>query len=60
MLIDKKKIVDLLASRGEQAAAVRADASLPTHVNTDEHRETLSALGLDVTDLGNLAGDFSL
>ncbi len=52
--------MDLLTSRGEEARALRADASLPDHVDTDERREALSGLGLDVADLANLAGDFSL
>ncbi len=57
MQIEKAKIVELLRSRGDNALAQQADKSLPPQIDTDQHAEQLSKLGLNPQDLlGKLGG----
>jgi hypothetical protein len=60
MQIEKAKIVELLRSRGDNALAQEADKRLPPQVDTDQHAEQLSKLGLSPQDLlsklGGLGG----
>ncbi len=59
MEIDKQRILEMLKSRGEDTTAHQADAELPEQVDTDEHSDLLSRLGIDPTDLlggGDLGG----
>lgn len=66
MQTDKTQIVDLLRTRGDDAAADRAERELPDSVDIHEHRGVLGELGLDPMKLasefagggglGNVAG----
>lgn len=57
MQIDKAQILELLRSRGDTAKADEADRELPQQVDTDQHGDLLSRLGINVQDLlGGLAG----
>ncbi|MDP9845921.1 hypothetical protein [Streptosporangium lutulentum] len=51
MKIEKAKIVELLRSRGDNAMAQEADKRLPPQIDTDQHAEQLSKLGLSPQDL---------
>jgi hypothetical protein len=66
MQIDKSQIVDLLRTRGDDAAADRADREFPDQVDIHEHGGVLGELGVDPMQLasqfagggglGNIAG----
>ena len=56
MQIDKQQILQLLRQRGDDQKAQEAEGQLPDQVDTDQHGELLSHLGIDVSDLGGLAG----
>lgn len=56
MQTDKSQIVDLLRTRGDDAAAERADRELPDSVDIHEHSGVLGELGLDPM---KLAGEFA-
>ncbi|WP_029434159.1 hypothetical protein [Blastococcus sp. URHD0036] len=66
MQTDKSQIVDLLRTRGDDAAADRADRELPDQVDIHEHAGVLGELGVDPMQLasqfagggglGNIAG----
>jgi hypothetical protein len=51
MQIDKNQILELLRSQGDDAKAQQADQELPGTVDTDQHGNLLSKLGLDPMDL---------
>ena len=51
MQIDKSQILDMLRSQGDSAKADQADQELPDKVDTDQHADLLSKLGLDPSDL---------
>ena len=62
MQIPKDQILDLLRSRGEDDKAQQADSELPDQVDTEQHSDILSRLGIDPQDLigklgGGAAGD---
>jgi hypothetical protein len=50
MKIDKSQIVDLLKNRGDHDKADRAQSDLPDEVDTDQHSDRLSQLGVDPKD----------
>jgi hypothetical protein len=56
MKIEKSKIVEMLRTRGDNALAQQADKQLPPQIDTDQHMEQLSKLGLNPQDLTKLAG----
>lgn len=57
MQIDKQQIVDMLKNRGDQDKADQAQSDLPDQVDTDEHSDKLSALGVDPKELmGGVGG----
>jgi hypothetical protein len=66
MNIEKSQILDLLRTRGDDAAAERADRELPDQVDIHEHEGVLGELGVDPMSLasqfagggglGNVAG----
>jgi hypothetical protein len=57
MQIDKDQIISLLRERGDDAKADQAQQELPGQVDTDEHADLLSKLGIDPADLlGGLGG----
>lgn len=66
MRTEKSQILDLLRTRGDDAAAERADRELPDQVDIHEHRGVLDELGVDPMalasefagggGLGNVAG----
>ena len=57
MQVDKSQILDLLRSQGDHSTADRAGGELHDNVDTDQHADTLSALGLNPQDLiAKLAG----
>lgn len=47
MQITKQQILELLRSKGDEAKVEQAERELPAQVDTDEHVELLSALGLE-------------
>jgi hypothetical protein len=48
MLIPKHMVVEHLRSRDETDAAERADRELREHADTEQDRELLSELGVDI------------
>jgi hypothetical protein len=60
MKIDRQRIVDFLRNRGDHDQADRAQSDLPDQVDTDEHADKLSQLGVDIRDLGAGAGGLGL
>jgi len=60
MEIPKDKIIELLRSRGEQDKAEQAGSELPDTVDTEQHADLLSKLGIDPKDLlSKLGGGFA-
>jgi hypothetical protein len=51
MKFDKQQIIDYLKSRGDHDKAQQAESDLPDQVDTDEHSDHLSKLGLSSDDL---------
>lgn len=51
MQIDKNQIIDMLRSRGDDAKADQADKQLPEKVDTDQHSELLTKVGINPKDL---------
>lgn len=64
MQLDKQQIIDMLKNRGDHDKADQAQADLPDQVDTDQHSDKLSALGVDPKDLmgdaGGLGGKLGL
>ncbi|MGL5816697.1 MAG: hypothetical protein ACRCYR_03975 [Phycicoccus sp.] len=61
MQIDKQQIIDMLKNRGDDEKANQAQADLPDQVDTDQHSDHLSKLGIDPSDLaGGLGGKLGL
>lgn len=57
MQLDKEQIIEFLRTRGEAGKAEQADKELPQKVDTDEHGDLLSRLGVDIPALlGNITG----
>lgn len=57
MQIDKNQILDMLRSRGDDAKVDQADKELPEKVDTDQHCELLTKVGINPKDLlGGAAG----
>jgi hypothetical protein len=56
MKIDRQHIIDLLRNRGDHDKADRAQSELPEQVDTDQHADKLSQLGVDIRNLGAGAG----
>ncbi|MBT9257753.1 hypothetical protein KMZ32_06320 [Phycicoccus sp. MAQZ13P-2] len=51
MQIDKQQIIDILKNRGDDDKADQAQSDLPDQVDTDQHSDKLSKLGVDPKDL---------
>jgi hypothetical protein len=51
MEIDKSQIIELLKSQGDHDKAQQADQELPDQVDTDQHGDLLSRLGISVPEL---------
>ncbi|MFL6139762.1 MAG: hypothetical protein ACJ74O_18465 [Frankiaceae bacterium] len=51
MQIDKSQILDLLRSQGDDDKAQQAERELPDKVDTDQHGDLLSRLGVNVPEL---------
>ncbi len=47
MQFDKSQILGLLRSQGDHSAAEQADGDLPDTIDTDQHADQLSGLGLN-------------
>lgn len=57
MQIDKQQIIDFLRSQGEQGKAQEAEQKLPNQVDTEQHQDLLSQLGINPQELlGKLGG----
>ena len=57
MQIDKQQIIDMLKSQGQHDTATQAESDLPDQVDTDQHADQLSKLGINPQDLlGKLGG----
>jgi hypothetical protein len=57
MEIPKDKIIELLRDRGENDKADQADRELPDQVDTEQHADLLSKIGVDPQELaGKLPG----
>jgi hypothetical protein len=56
MQIDKQQILDLLKSKGQSDTAAQAESQLPDKVDTEQHADLLSQLGINLSDLGGLSG----
>ena len=57
MEIPKDKIIELLRDRGEDDKADQADRELPDQVDTEQHADLLSKIGVDPQELaGKLPG----
>ncbi len=57
MQIDKQQLVDFLRARGEDGKATQAGQELPAQVDTDQHADILSKIGIDPQDLSGGLGD---
>jgi hypothetical protein len=51
MEIPKDKIIELLRDRGESDKADQADRELPDQVDTEQHADLLSKIGVDPQEL---------
>ncbi len=61
MQIDKQQVIDMLKKRGDHDQAAQAEQNLPEQVDTDQHADQLSKLGVNPQDLiGGLKGKFGL
>jgi hypothetical protein len=61
MQIDKQQVIDMLKKRGDHDQAAQAEQNLPQQVDTDQHADQLSKLGVNPQDLiGGLKGKFGL
>ena len=61
MEIPKDAILELLASRGDDAKAQQAQAELPDNVDTDRDQGLLAKFGINTADLiGGLGAKFGL
>jgi hypothetical protein len=49
--IPKTKIIDSLRQRGEEKKAAQASQELPDTVDTDQHRDRLGRLGIDLNEV---------
>jgi len=56
MQIPKDQILSLLRERGQDDKASAAEGQLPDTVDTDQHGDLLSRLGLDPSDLIGVLG----
>jgi hypothetical protein len=57
MQIDKSQILEFLRSQGDHEKADRAGSELPDQVDTEQHGDLLSKLGINPADLmGKLPG----
>ena len=57
MQFDKRQIVSLLAERGQQEEAQRAERELPDPVDGEQHVLELGGFGLNLEDLSAALGD---
>jgi hypothetical protein len=57
VLITKRKVVEVLRSRGEEQRAEWVERDLPDEFQTDRHSGLLQLLRIDVADLGGTAAD---
>ena len=57
MEIPKEKILELLRERGQDDKVAEADQQLPDQVDTEQHADLLSKLGIDPQDLIGGVGD---
>jgi hypothetical protein len=55
--IPKTKIIDSLRQRGEEKKAAQASQELPDTVDTDQHRDLLGRLGIDLNEVLGPLGD---
>jgi hypothetical protein len=51
MQIDKQQVVELLRERGDNDKAEQAEQQLPDQVDTEEHSELLSQVGVEPQEL---------
>ncbi|MGI8416194.1 MAG: hypothetical protein ACR2P2_08330 [Nakamurella sp.] len=51
MNIDKNTVMDLIRSKGDQSKTDQAQQELPAQVDTDQHADLLSKLGIDPKEL---------
>jgi hypothetical protein len=57
MEIPKEQILAFLRERGQDDKAAQAEGELPDKVDTEQHGDLLSRLGIDPSDLlGSLGG----
>jgi hypothetical protein len=57
MHIDKSQILELLRKQGDNDKAAQAESELPDQVDTDQHSDLLSRLGINPAELlGKLPG----
>lgn len=57
MQIDKQQIIEFLRARGEDGKATQAGQELPAQVDTEQHADLLSKIGIDPQDLSGGLGD---
>lgn len=61
MQIDKQQVINMLKKRGDHDQAAQAEQNLPQQVDTDQHADQLSKLGVNPQDLlGGLKDKFGL
>ncbi len=61
MQIDKQQVINMLKQRGDHDQAAQAEQNLPEQVDTDQHADQLSKLGVNPQDLlGGLKDKFGL
>jgi len=57
MQIDKSQILEFLRSQGDHEKAGQAESELPDQVDTEQHSDLLSKLGINPAELlGKLPG----
>lgn len=56
MQIDKQQIIEFLKNRGDHSTAQQAESDLPEQVDTDQHADKLSQLGINPQELLGGAG----
>ncbi len=61
MQIDKNQIIEFLKSRGDHDKADQAQTDLPDQVDSDQHADLLSKIGVNPKDLlGGLGAKLGL
>lgn len=56
MQIDKNQLLEMLRAQGHHDKAAQAREQLPDTIDTEQHQDLLSRIGIDPSNLGGLGG----